>query len=77
MHTINDILERLERSQSERAIARDLQVSRLTVRKYREQTAAGQLADGAVSLKGSNASGTKVSTVLPFQPVVEQLLALR
>ena len=75
MHTISDILERLERGQSERSIAHDLHVSRLTVRKYREQAAAGQLADGATSLRGNNATGTHVSTVLPYQEVVEQLLA--
>jgi hypothetical protein len=76
MHAISDILERLERGQSDRAIARDLRLSRLTVREYREQAAAGQLADGATAaLKGGNASGTKTSMVLPYQARVEHLLA--
>ena len=74
MHVITDILERLERGQSDRAIARDLHLSRLTVRKYREQAEAGLVQAAATSLKGGNLTGTKVSTVLAYQPIVEQLL---
>jgi transposase len=74
MHEITDILERLERGQSDRAIARDLHLSRLTVRKYREQAAAGLVQAAATSLKGGNPTGTKVSTVLAYQAIVEQLL---
>lgn len=75
MHVIADILERHDRGQSDRAIAHDLGLSRVTVRKYRELAEAGQLsADDPRPNKGGNPSGTTISTVLPYQAIVERFL---
>jgi len=75
MNVITDIQERIERGQSERAIARDLRLSRLTVRKYRELAADGHLpADTPAANKGANPTGRTISTVLPYQAIVEQFM---
>ena len=47
MNDIKEVLERVRRGQSDRAIARDLHLSRVTVRKYREAFAG--VADAAPS----------------------------
>ena len=75
MHVIADILERHERGQSDCAIAHDLGLSRVTVRKYRELAEAGQVSsDDPRPTKGGNPSGTTISTVLPYQAIRRSLL---
>lgn len=81
---LRDLIHRLRLGQSERAIAVDLDISRNTVGKYRElATAAGYL-DPNVPLPEAQAIALlvgippqtvrTVSTVLPYQQLVEELL---
>ena len=74
MHVIADILERHQRhqrGQSDRAIAHDLGLLRVTVRKYRELAEAGQV---SAEDPRPTKSGTTISTVLPYQAIVERFL---
>lgn len=78
MNDIREVLERVRRGQSDRAIARDLHLSRVTVRKYREAFAG--VADAAAELLLQELATREprpaqtVSTVAPYQAVVEALL---
>lgn len=76
MHTISDVVERLKRGQSDRAIAKDLGLSRVTVRKYHELMTTGQL-DRLHAPLPDRPPARNVSTVLPYQDIVERLLAER
>lgn len=85
MNYLRDLIHRLRQGQSERAIATDLGLARLTVRKYHARArAAGLLDPGhadrsgpelAVLLQAAVAPPRTPSTVEPFQSVVEELLA--
>lgn len=84
MNQIRDIVYRLQQDQSERQIARDLGISRVTVRKYRQVAeAGGYLAqrervpshgDLAEQLGPAPRPPQNVSTVEPYREVVERLL---
>ncbi len=76
MHTITDVVDRLKRGQSDRAIARDLGLSRVTVRKYHELMSAGKL-DELVAPLPDRPPARNISTVLPYQEIVERLLVER
>jgi len=78
MNDVREVLERRRRGQSDRAIAQDLRLSRVTVRKYR-QTFAGL--DEVSAERRLRELGTRdrrpaqtVSTVAPYQAVVEDLV---
>ena len=78
VNTIEEVLERSRRGQSDRAIARDLALSRVTVRKYRRAVAGldheattGQL--GRWSQQESRPPQT-ISTLEPYRRVVEAML---
>ena len=78
MNEIKEVLERIRRGQSERAIARDLKLSRVTVRKYREALAGVQEAEldralHTLAVRERRPAQT-ISTVEPYQAVVEELL---
>jgi len=85
MQYLRDLIHRLRLGQSERTIARDLQLSRHTVSKYRVLARsagylgdAGELPDVATlsDLLGPPRDLPRVpSTVKPYQPLVEELLA--
>ena len=84
MNHLRELIHRLKLGQSDRAIARDLHISRLTVRKYREMASASDYLDPAVPLPDAHKLATtlgpapqpprNVSTVLAYQEIVEQLL---
>ena len=84
MHYVRDLIHRSRCGQSDRAIARDLHLSRITVRKYRElAAAAGYLdptrplpdVDVIVQAMGPEPSPPRtISSVQPYQEVVEHLL---
>ena len=78
MNDITEVLERVRRGQSDRAIAHDLHLSRLTVRKYREMFAGLDAASTAQRLRELGARDRRpaqtVSTVAPYQAIVEHLL---
>jgi transposase len=84
VHVLRDLVHRLRQGQSQRAIARDLRLSRLTVQKYARWAAAAGFLDPAVSLpevdRFLGAVGPLVrppsrpSSVAPYRAVVEQLL---
>ncbi len=86
MHYLTDLLERVRRGQSDRAIARDLVLSRLTVRKYRELALQHGLADARLPLPDEGTLARllgplpppprTVSTVAPYAGVVERLVAV-
>ncbi len=65
MHYLTDLLERVRRGQSDRAIARDLVLSRLTVRKYRELALQHGLADARLPLPDE---GTLARLLGPLPP---------
>src|SRR5579884_4117891 len=78
MNDIRDIYERVRRGQSDRAIAGDLHLSRVTVRKYREALAdaEGETVDDLLrelTNRDSRPAQT-VSSVEPYQTVVADLL---
>ena len=85
VHSIRDIIYRLQQGQSERQIARDTHISRLTVSKYRllaQQE--GYLCPGQplpenkdlrAKLGPSKPPPQMESTVAPYRPIVEQFLA--
>lgn len=85
MNYLRDLIHRLRQGQSERAIAADLGLARLTVRKYHARAReAGLLEPGqedhpsqdlAVVLQAAVAPPRTPSTVAPYQSVVEELLA--
>ena len=85
MNYLRDLIHRLRQGQSERAIAADLRLSRLTVRKYHARAReAGLLEPGqkdhanqdlAVVLQAAVAPPRTPSTVQPYQSVVEELLS--
>ena len=85
MNYLRELIRRVRLGQSDRAIASDLHLSRLTVRKYRELAgAAGYLdpatplpsvPDLALTLGPEPHPPSNVSTVLPYQEIVEQFLA--
>lgn len=82
---VTDIIYRLKSGQSERAIAKDLACSRMTVRKYHELAESKgylelfqEITDPAVLLCEMGeipAPPNNVSTVEPYRKVVEDLLA--
>ncbi|MBM3465430.1 MAG: IS21 family transposase [Armatimonadetes bacterium] len=78
MNDIRDVLERGRRGQSDRAIARDLQLSRVTVRKYRQAFADLDEAGAEQRLQQWSAEAGRptqaASSVAPYQAVVEALL---
>lgn len=78
MNDIKDVLERGRRGQSDRAIARDLHLSRVTVRKYRQAFAGLDEAGAEQQLQQLATQETRpaqtVSSVAPYQAVVEALL---
>ncbi len=78
MNGIKDVLERGRRGQSDRAIARDLGLSRVTVRKYRQAFAELDETGAAQRLQVLATEGARpkqmVSRVAPYQDVVEALL---
>lgn len=78
MHDIREVVERSRRGQSDRAIALDLHLSRVTVRKYREaftglDTAAAEQQLRAAAGQDRRPAQT-VSSVSPYQMVVDDLL---
>ena len=85
MNYLRDLIHRLRLGQSERQIAKDLHLSRQTVRKYRELArAAGHLDPSmalpevavlAAALGPPPALPRTPSTVAPYQELVETLLA--
>lgn len=84
MHQIRDVIYRVRQGQSDRQIARDLGVSRLTVKKYRALgEAEGYLAGGVLPTNAELAAAIgsvpppprPVSSVAPYREVVEKLLA--
>lgn len=84
MNYLRDLIHRLRLGQSERAIARDLQVARLTVRKYHTRAQAAGLLDPGTALPPAEALTRLLdpavepprtpSSVQPYQTVVETLL---
>jgi transposase len=78
MNDIRDVLERVRRGQSDRAIAQDLHLSRVTVRKYRETFAGLEEAGTEQQLRELGTRDRRpaqtISTVAPYQTVVEDLL---
>lgn len=85
VHLIIDIVYRLRRGQSMRAICRDLGHSRVTVRRYRELAKRRGYLDPARPLpepgevlaqleRAFPAAGSNVSSVDPYREVVEELL---
>jgi transposase len=79
MNDISDVLERVRRGQSDRAIAQDLHLSRVTVRKYREAFAGLDAAGVAARLRELSQRERRpaqtISSVAPYQAIVEDLLA--
>jgi transposase len=78
MNDVREVLERVRRGQSDRAIAHDLRLSRVTVRKYREAFAGLDAASvahrlGELGTRDRRPAQT-VSRVAPYQSVVEDLL---
>lgn len=81
---LRELIHRVRLGQSDRAIAKDLQISRVTVRKYRDLAASAGYLDPArllpntreiTSIFGSRPlKPCAVSSVLPYQEVVEELL---
>jgi len=79
------LIHRLRQGQGQRAIARDLGLSRLTVRKYQALAATAGLLDPATPLPETAVLAATLgpspqpprtpSTVLPYQPIVERMLA--
>jgi transposase len=78
MYDVKEVLERVRRGQSDRAIAEDLHLSRVTVRKYREAFAGldGAGIEGQLRELGrrDRRPAQTVSSVAPYQGVVEDLL---
>ena len=84
MHYLRDLIHRLRLGQSERQVARDLHLSRQTVKKYHGLAKeAGYLVEGAelpdvavlaAALGAPVAPPRQPSTVEPFQVMVEELM---
>src|SRR5712692_2522034 len=82
MNLVRDVIYRLRQGDGARAIARDLQLSRNTVAKYRAAAAAAGYLDPGVPLPDAPHLAVAApahaphapSTVAPYQAVVEQLL---
>lgn len=78
MNEVREVFERVRRGQSDRAIARDLHLSRVTVRKYREAFAGleGVRAEGQLRELATRdrRPAQTISSVAPYQSVVENLL---
>jgi transposase len=78
MNDINEVLGRVARGQSDRAIAHDLRLSRVTVRKYREAFADLDAASSERQLCELGSQDRRpaqtVSTVTPYRSTVEHLL---
>ena len=84
MHYVRDLIHRLRLGQSGRQVAKDLHLSRQTVKKYRGLAKeAGYLADAAelpdiavlaAALGAPLAPPRQPSTVQPFQAMVEELM---
>jgi transposase len=78
MNDIREVLERGRRGQSDRAIAHDLHLSRVTVRKYREAFAGLDEPRSEQRLRELGGRERRpaqtVSTVAPYQAIVEDLL---
>src|SRR5688572_1086807 len=87
MHYLRDLIHRLRLGQSERQVAKDLQLSRQTVSKYRELARVAGYLTGTTELPDvaalAAALGAPVapphtpSTVEPFQAMVEELMGRR
>jgi transposase len=85
MHYLVDLIHRLRLGQSQRAVARDLGLSRQTVRKYHALAEAAGYLDPAsllpdvqlvaAALSSAPEPPRTPSSVLPYQAVVERLLA--
>jgi transposase len=85
VHVLRDLIHRLRQGQSQRAIARDLAVSRLTVQKYARWADQAGLLEAAVPLPEVGALSAALepaprpprppSSVAPYQVIVERLLA--
>ena len=85
MNYLRDLIHRLRLGQSERQIAKDLQLSRQTISKYRAlaraaghldpSTALPEVAELAAALGPPPALPRTPSTVQPYQAMVEALLA--
>jgi transposase len=78
MNDIREVLERSQRGESDRAIARDLGLSRVTVRKYRQALAGTDEGGAAQQLKQWSTQEARpvqtVSSVEPYRAVVVTLL---
>ena len=78
VNMIQEVRERIRRGQSDRAIARDLRLSRVTVRKYREALAGKSEDEQTAQLhrwsRDEARPAQTVSTVEEYRSVVEQLL---
>jgi transposase len=78
VNMIQEVRERIRRGQSDRAIARDLGLSRVTVRKYREALAGKSEDEQTAQLHRWSREEARpaqtVSTVEKYRSVVEQLL---
>jgi len=84
MNNVREIIYRLQQGQSGRQIAKDLQVSRLTVTKYHQLAKQGGYLDGNQNLPSSKELLTKLgpaktppcpeSSVAPYKEVVERFL---
>lgn len=82
---LRELLHRLRLGQSDRAIVKDLHISRKTVAKYRDLAAQHGFLDPTTELPQAQALAAALgpatqppraaSTVLPYQQVVEELLA--
>lgn len=87
MNYLRDLIHRLRLDQSDRAIARDMHLSRVTIRKYREMAQAQGYLDLSTPLPDLQTLTAALgpapkpprpsSSVLPFQEVVEKLLDQR
>ena len=78
MNDIREVLERSRRGESDRAIARDLHLSRVTVRKYRQTLAGLDEQDTVEHLQQWSTRERRpvqtVSSVEPYRAIVEALL---
>lgn len=78
VNTIEEVLERSRRGESDRAIARDLGLSRVTVRKYREAVVGLDEEAKGVQLERWSKPETRppqtISTLKPYETVVEGML---
>ena len=81
MNYLRELIHRLRLGQSDRAISRDLHLSRVTVRKYRQLASSqGCLSDSLplppaqelTAVPGPTPDSPNVSSALPYQQVVDE-----